>query len=50
MPYLVMRSTHAEPLCYGARLYVGEDYDEADFGFMVWTSRIRGYGTMLVVF
>lgn len=33
-PYLVMRSTHAEPRCYGARLYVGKDHDEADFGTM----------------
>lgn len=35
-PFLVMRSTHAEPRCYGARLYVGEGYDDEDFGSMVW--------------
>lgn len=33
-PFLVMQSTHIEPRCYGARLYVGEEYDDDDFGSM----------------
>ena len=35
--YLVMRSTRDEPRNYGARLYVGEGYDDHhDFGSTVW--------------
>ena len=33
-PFLFMRSTSAEPRCYGARLYVGENYHDDDFGSM----------------
>ena len=36
VPYLVMRSTAEEPLCYGARLYEGDSYDDEDFGSMAW--------------
>lgn len=33
-PYLVMPSTYAEHRCYGARLYVGEEYDDDVFESM----------------
>lgn len=35
--YLIMRSTHAAPRCYGTRLFVGESYDDEDYGYLVWT-------------
>ena len=33
-PFLFMRSTPEKPRCYGARLYVGENYVDDDFGSM----------------
>ena len=36
LPYLIMRSTHENPNCYGARLYVGHGYNVSkDFGSIV---------------
>ena len=36
LPTLIMRSTHENPRCYGARLHVGHGYTESeDFGSMI---------------